>query len=450
MGTIFTTGTKTCAQCAEEIKAEARLCRFCGAHYDVAHTGYCSTCHARRDVGEDGVQCAVCGQALVDLAVDSAYVEEQAAEPAPAGATAAQTAPEGRLREVAVPSLLQVGARVTAVLAAAGLPVVSIAGFTGETMAMYETSSAERAALGPLYYVLAVLIAVAAAVRLTPWRVDRRYGAAWRENTRPRSLRTAVGRGEVWQGTMLVPRLALHPVLWIATAAATWWLFVDQRPAHATPRPGLTVVAVLVGVGLLASLLMLPLVPMRRLRVDDRGVLFAPDGRALAAVADAEPTPEASRQGRRRPLLVRLVVGVLLGLMVAAAAMYWATTQVDSAAEPQELVDRFGEAGVSCEQTETVLDLETTRSVWCATPDGKAITTTTGAEPVDVEQWVTAECGIVGDMPLSPQAGSVVYGEDWTVDVKRLVKSGDSARAVADALAAVLDGQVRSYDCAKR
>lgn len=117
---------KTCPACAEEIKGEALVCRFCGQEFSVRRVGYCSTCHRQVEVG-DGDRCPTCHAEVVDVTIDSQPLTpaapgapdlSPAPTPAPSGAPGAlPAAPAKRKPSIALRLVLALVVVIVAVVA---------------------------------------------------------------------------------------------------------------------------------------------------------------------------------------------------------------------------------------------------------------------------------------------------------------------------------------------
>lgn len=67
---LIQTQTKRCPRCAEDIKAEAVVCRYCGTEFTITRQGYCPSCHkAVQPTATDA--CPDCSGSLVDIHVES-------------------------------------------------------------------------------------------------------------------------------------------------------------------------------------------------------------------------------------------------------------------------------------------------------------------------------------------------------------------------------------------
>jgi hypothetical protein len=72
--------TKACPVCCNQIKAEARVCRFCKATFAITIRGYCLADHKVMETSTEG-KCTRCGNQVEDLHVESRLLKAPAVLP---------------------------------------------------------------------------------------------------------------------------------------------------------------------------------------------------------------------------------------------------------------------------------------------------------------------------------------------------------------------------------
>jgi len=167
--------TKICPMCAEEIKAPARVCRYCGARFHVARRGYCSVCHDVSEVDEQD-RCLTCGEPAIDVHLDSRFLEE--GPPQSAGAAAAASAAALSAGMPATGASGVGGDATTTPATPAAAPVAAQAGAAAPAVA-----AAAPAATGGAVVTVPVADAAARAGEIVSWsaittRMSWAYSAA--------------------------------------------------------------------------------------------------------------------------------------------------------------------------------------------------------------------------------------------------------------------------------